>query len=230
MMGILTDIREFFFPRICLGCGKRLMKEERGMCITCMSDLPFTCLDGKLGNAMEQVFWGRFPVERASALFYYAKEGNVARILYAMKYHGQRHLCIDMGRMMARELEHTSFFDNIDYLLPVPLSKARLRKRGYNQSEMLAQGISFKTGIPIFKNGLRRTFNNPTQTHKSQLDRWDNVDHLFQLLPATSALQGKHVLLIDDVLTTGATLTACADALSGVKDIRFSVLTLAWAR
>ncbi|CCZ69717.1 phosphoribosyltransferase [Bacteroides sp. CAG:702] len=179
---------------------------------------------------MEQCFWGRFPIERASSLFYYAKGGTVARILYAMKYDGQRKLCVKMGEWIGSELLPTGFFDGIDCLLPVPLFRTRERKRGYNQSELLARGIAEKTGLPVCRNAIYRLRNNATQTHKSGYARWLNVEELFCATADAASLAGKHILLVDDVLTTGATLTACADALSSVGGIRISVATLAWAK
>lgn len=135
-----------------------------------------------------------------------------------------------MGRLMAGELLASGFFEGIDYLLPVPLYRTRLRQRGYNQSELLARGISEVTGVSLCTDAIVRSRNNATQTHKSGYARWKNVEGLFQPTVNAPKLEGKHILLIDDVLTTGATLIACADALSELKSIRISVLTLAWAR
>lgn len=229
-MHILTDLREFFFPRWCLVCGRKLLCSEQAACLSCMSELPRTHLMNTSGNEMEQLFWGLVPVERVSSLFYYAKGGAVAQLLYAMKYHGRRLVCRQMGELLAEELVPTGFFEGVDFLLPVPLHSSRLRKRGYNQSEWLARGVSLKTGIPVCRNVLCRKRNNRTQTHYSSYERWENTAALFHSTSSAALLEGKHVLLVDDVLTTGATLVACATALSGVKGLRISVLTLAWAK
>ncbi len=229
-MNLWTDIRDFLFPRLCLSCGKKLLQSEDGLCISCFSSLPYTHLGNTSGNEMEKCFWGRFPVVRASSLFYYAKGGDVAQILYAMKYHARKKLCCKMGEYMAGGLCDSGFFEGIDYLLPVPLFSSRLRQRGYNQSELLARGISCVTGIPLCTDAVVRSRNNATQTHKSGYARWQNVDRLFLPTPQAANLHDKHILLVDDVLTTGATLVACADALLGVENIKISVLTLAWAR
>ncbi len=229
-MSFLNDLRDFFFPRLCLTCGARLLKDEDGFCCSCMTDFPYTNIGNKPGNEVEKYFWGRFPIERATSVFYYAKGGSVAHILYAMKYYGRYRLCEKMGKLMAHELLSCGFFEGIDCMVPVPLHKSRLRGRGYNQSFLLAKGISDVTTIPVFDNVLVRLRNNVTQTHKGAFERWQNVDRLFQATEKSCVLEGKHILLVDDVLTTGATLVACADALSAIKDIRISVITLAWAK
>lgn len=231
MTNMLNDIRDFFFPRHCVVCRNRLTAHEQGICLRCDATLPYTRIGDTVGNAMEQCFWGRFPIQRASALFYYAKDGNVAQILYAMKYHEQKKLCRLMGRRMAEHLSGTHFFDGIDYLVSVPLHPSRLRQRGYNQSEELAIGLSQRTDIPLLSNAIKRTKNNATQTHKGSFARWENTHELFAPTEcAADNLRHKHILLIDDVSTTGATLTACADALAGIEKLRISVLTLAWAK
>ena len=229
-MRIWTDLREFFFPRLCVSCGKRLMQGEDGLCLVCSASLPYTSIYNKEGNEMERCFWGRFPIVRASSLFYYAKGGKVAQVLYAMKYHNRRKLCVRMGEWMGSALLPSGFFEGIDCLVPVPLYRTRLRQRGYNQSELLARGISRKTGLPVCTDAVWRVRNNATQTQKSGYARWMNVEGLFRTAPQAALLEGKHILLVDDVLTTGATLTACADALSSVGGIRISVATLAWAK
>lgn len=198
--------------------------------MACMASLPRTGLLNTPENEMERRFWGIFPVERASALYYYARGGNVSNILYGMKYHGRRKLCLQMGRIIAAELIGTGFFDGIDCIMPVPLHKKRLRERGYNQSELLAAGISEITGIDVETGSLIRIHNNATQTHKSSFERWENVSGLFEKTSKADMWIGKHILLVDDVLTTGATISACIDALKVIPDIKISVVTLAWSK
>ena len=213
-----------------MGCGKKLLVHESVVCLSCLSDLPLTGFGNTPGNEMERHFWGKFPIERVSSLFYYSKGGVVASILHGMKYYGRRKVCRQMGNWLASELSVTGFFDGIDCLIPVPLHPRRLQHRGYNQSELLAAGISERADIPIRSDVLVRTHNNRTQTHKSGYERWQNTDGLFAITPQAVSLAHKHILLVDDVLTTGATLTACADVLSSISGIRISVVTLAWAK
>ena len=160
---------------------------------------------------MERYFWGRFPIVRASSLFYYAKGGKVAQVLYAMKYHNRRTLCVKIGEWIGSELFPSGFFEGVDFLVPVPLFRTRLRQRGYNQSDLLARGISLKTSIPLCLNAVCRVRNNATQTHKSGYARWMNVEGLFRATHEAELLWGKHILFDDDVLPTGPTLTAFPD-------------------
>lgn len=229
-MSLWNDIIELFFPRLCPVCGRKLLPDEAGICTGCLLRLPYTGLGNTPGNALEQCFWGLFPIERASTLFVYDKDSPYARLLHAMKYHHQPRLCREMGRLMAQTWKESGFFDGIDCLVPVPLHPDRQRKRGYNQSEELARGLSQVTGIPVCTTAVVRVRNNLSQTHKSVFERWSNTDALFQTVPtAPTWLAGRHILLVDDVTTTGATLTACAEALQGIPGLRISVASLAWS-
>ena len=229
-MNIFKDIRDFFFPRTCVCCGKIMSSQEEGICFDCLSGLPCTGILNTPENEMERRFWGIFPIERATSMYYYSKGGNVASVLHGMKYYGRKRLCRTMGRIMATELQDSGFFDGIDYIVPVPLHKKRLRHRGYNQSEQLSIGLSSVTGIPVFSRGMIRTHNNTTQTHKSSFERWQNTGGLFALSDDSAALESKHILIVDDVLTTGATISSCIDVLKEIRGIRISVATLAWTK
>lgn len=178
---------------------------------------------------MAQLFWHLAPIERAAALLFHEPHSEVARIVYDLKYHDRPDIGEDMGRLMANEMQLADYFDGIDVLLPVPLSRKRLRQRGYNQSDQLAQGISDITHLPIVTNTLRRKHFLKSQTQLSRKERQENVSEMFELRNG-SLLKGKHVLLIDDICTTGATLLACSEALSTVENIRLSVLTLGFAK
>lgn len=167
-------------------------------------------------------------MERATSFLYYAKGGNVRQLLYELKYHGNQEVGEVMGRMMASELMCSHFFDGIDLIVPVPLHQRKKRLRGYNQSECLARGVSVVTGIPMDTKVVIRSRYTDTQTHKGQYARWENVRNLFACIFPVG-LEGKHLLLVDDVLTTGATVVSCADAFRGIPGLRISVLTLALA-
>lgn len=227
-MGIWSDVWDLFFPRYCVVCGERLPKGEEFLCFECFSGLPRTQMSSRISNLMEKNLWGKFRIERANAFMYYTKGGDSSKLLYELKYRGNFRLGVYLGRCMAAEMLPTGFFEGIDYIMPVPLHERRRKQRGYNQSEKLAEGISRLTGIPLSKDLMIRLRQTETQTRKGNYERWMNVKDVFEC-PSPGQLEGKHILLVDDVMTTGATLVACADALSGIPRLRISVLTLALA-
>ena len=225
-MTLLTDLWQLFFPRCCLLCGQRLLKGEEHICFRCLVALPRTHLQKE--NELEKSLWGKLPIERANAFLFYAKGGDVRKLLFDLKYYGNADLGHFLGRCMASELLPSGFFNDIDYIVPVPLHARKQKKRGYNQSEVLAEGIASVTKIPMDKHLLIRNKDIETQTHKGNYERWENVRNVFECL-SPEKLSDKHILLVDDVLTTGATIVACADALGKIPGLRISVLTLAWA-
>lgn len=225
-----TRILDFISPRLCVVCGERLSPTERSLCSVCMLHLPRTTYQfSPDDNPMAQLFWHLTPIKRAAALLYYEPHSELARLIYDLKYHDRPDIGEDMGRLMANEMQLAHYFDGIDVLLPVPLSRKRLRQRGYNQSEMLAIGVSDITHLLIVTNALRRKHFVKSQTRLSRHERQENVEDMFELRDG-SRLQGKHVLLIDDICTTGATLIACIDALKNIPGIRLSVLTLGFTK
>lgn len=229
-MNWITRFLDFISPRQCVVCGERLAPTEHSLCSTCLLHLPRTTYQfTPHDNPMAQLFWHLSPVEKAAALIFYEPHSEVAQLIYDLKYHDRPDIGEDMGRLMAGEMQLARFFDGIDMLLPVPLSRKRLRQRGYNQSEQLAVGISDVTHLPVVTKALRRTHFHQSQTQLSRRERQENVENLFELRNG-SMLQDKHVLLIDDICTTGATLLACCDALKAIHGIRLSVLTFGFTK
>ena len=225
-----TRFLDFISPRTCVVCDHRLAPTERSLCSVCLFHLPRTDFHLKpLDNPMAQLFWKLTNIQKAAALFYYQPHSETAQLVYRLKYNNRPDIGEDMGRVMAKEMQLSDFFSDIDVLLPVPLSRKRLRQRGYNQSEQLAVGISDVTHLPIVTKALRRKDFHQSQTTLNRWQRQENVADTFQLKDANQ-LQGKHVLLIDDICTTGATLIACAHALQDVEGIRISVLTLGFTK
>ncbi|MGL5938716.1 MAG: ComF family protein [Phocaeicola sp.] len=220
---------ELFFPRQCAICQNKLLASEKHICLSCLIHLPRTPLLWSDGNELEKELWGKIPLVKAASYLHYDKGGDARKLLYELKYYQNPTIGEWLGRCMAQELMPLNFFDSIDFLIPVPLHIKKEQKRGYNQSLMIAQGVSSVTKIPILSNSIYRNRFNETQTNKGLYERWINVQELFKLHPQ-SYLESKHILLIDDVFTTGATIVACADALSHLPDIRISVLTLASAK
>ena len=229
-MNWITRFLDFISPRACVVCDHRLAPSERALCAVCLFHLPRTNFHLKpLDNPMAQLFWKLTNVQKAAALFYYQPHSETAQLVYRLKYNNRPDIGEDMGRVMAKEMQLSDFFSDIDVLLPVPLSCKRLRQRGYNQSEQLAVGISDVTHLPIVTKALRRKDFHQSQTTLNRWQRQENVADTFQLKDAQQ-LQDKHVLLIDDICTTGATLISCAHALQDVEGIRISVLTLGFTK
>ncbi|MDR0895696.1 MAG: ComF family protein [Prevotellaceae bacterium] len=229
MKEIFASLWHLFFPHRCVVCGSPVTAGEEELCYRCNIDLPRTGFRDPNDNPVARMFWGKMPIVRATSYFYYDKGSLFRNILYRLKYEGQKELGAVMGRFLAAELQPSGFFDGIDVILPVPLHRHKLQTRGYNQSEWIARGIAEITALPIDTEIIVREKNNETQTHRSGLDRWHNVDHIFKLRHP-ERVAGKHVLIVDDVITTGSTATACADTLHEVEGIHISVLTLATVR
>ena len=217
-------------PRLCVVCGQRLTVSEETICSKCNLHLPRTGFQqDPYENEMAKLFWHQIPIERATSLFYYEAHSETANILYELKYKSHPEIGEVMGRMMAKELQPSGFFDEIDGIIPVPLAKKRLRQRGYNQSLEIARGISEMTGLPIYNKVVRRNAFEGSQTSKGRWERNENVEGVFELKDAT-AIQGKHILIVDDVVTTGATVIACAQELCKAGSIKVSVLALGFAK
>lgn len=224
----LGSFLSLFFPRYCIVCGRTLAKGEECLCTMCNINLPRTDYHLRKDNPVEKMFWGKIPLERATSFFFYRKGSDFRQILHQLKYGGQKGIGAIMGRYMAAELLESGFFEGVDVILPVPLHKKKQQIRGYNQSEWIARGIAVVTGISIDTESVVRRKNTETQTRKSFLERWENVEGIFELNHAESLI-GKHILIVDDVLTTGATTVECASCLTDIEGIRISILTLAMA-
>lgn len=229
-MKIFSDLLEIIFPRYCRVCGDRLSKSEQEMCAACLQKLPRIRSTLTEASEVEKLFWGLLPIVRGDSLFYYEKGSPYGKLLFHLKYYNHPATGEFLGRYAATELKARGFFDGIDLLVPLPLSPKRERKRGYNQSDYIARGIAAVTGLPIENHCVVRRISNESQTHMNRIERWENVKGIFQVTNP-SPLQGKHLLLVDDVLTTGATLRSCGnEILSLLPDVRLSIFTLAMAR
>lgn len=215
-------------PERCAACGRRLAAGERAVCTDCTLTMPYTRFAAREGNPVERIFIGRFPLGRASAYILYAHGNMASRLVIEMKYHHRTDVAVEMGRRAARELLAAGFFEGVSAIVPVPLSRKRMRHRGYNQSELIAQGLSEVSGVKVDGSLLSRVVDNSTQTRRSTAERLTNVAGIFRAM-RPEAVDGRHLLLVDDVVTTGATLTACADALAEAGALRISVFALAAA-
>ena len=223
-------VLDLISPRLCVVCGQRLTVSEEIICSKCNFHLPRTDFQqDPYENEMAKLFWHQIPIERATALFYYEAHSETANILYELKYKNRPDIGEVMGRLVAKELQPSGFFDGIDGIVPIPLAKKRQRQRGYNQSQEIACGISEITNLPIYDKAVRRNVFEGSQTNKGRWERNENVEKVFEMTDET-AIQGKHLLIIDDVVTTGATVIACAKELCKAGNVKVSVLALGFAK
>lgn len=231
---IINDILDFFIPPVCHICGSPLQYSERFLCPACITSLKRTnYLSGYTGpqspahdNPMESRLAGKFPFLRATGHFFYTPDSAVASLIHDFKYRNFPSLAGRLGEIMADELMYSGFFNGIDYIMPVPLHWTKRLRRGYNQTERIAIGISKVTGIEISED-FKATRSHRTQTHLTPQQRLDNTAGIFRLTHPQH-YHRKHILLIDDVCTTGATLTSAAQCiLANAPNATLSVLTLA---
>jgi ComF family protein len=217
-----------FFPIICHSCGKSLFKNESSICTPCQYLLPKTNFHLINDNPVAKIFWGRLNLQAASSYYFFNKGGHVQQLIHELKYKGAKEIGLDIGKLYGWELKDSEHFNSIDLIVPVPLHKKRERKRGYNQSIFFAQGISSTMNIALETNVLFRSHASTTQTKKSRFTRWKNVEHIFYT-KNEHHICNKHILLVDDVVTTGATLEACALALLKIEGVKISIVTIAFA-
>jgi ComF family protein len=216
------------YPELCCACQTNLYHQERVLCTKCLYDLPRTNFHKLEGNPVEQTFWGRVPIERAAAYYFFQKESKYQKLLHQLKYHNRTDIGIELGRQYSADLATDEAFKQIDFIIPVPLHTKKQHKRGYNQSEMICKGLSFYLPAILRTDILYRKTFTETQTRKSRYERWENVEDVFGVHQAHE-LNGKHVLLVDDVVTTGATLEGCAQVMKKAADVKISIVTLAYA-
>lgn len=229
-ISFFSQIIDLIAPRACAICGRRLAQGEDAICTICNLHLPRThfAQDPK-ENEMAKLFWVQLPIERAAALMFYQPGLESARFIRRMKYEGHPEIGVHMGRLMAHEMSRDAFFSGIDVIVPVPLAPKRQRQRGYNQSMKIAEGLSQVTGIPIAEAVVSRKTFLGSQTQKGRWERLANVEKAFFLRDGNS-ISGKHVLLVDDVVTTGATAIACGQQLIKAGHVKISVLSLGFTK
>lgn len=215
---------ELFFPRRCFVCKRALLNQEKFICITCLSKAPTVRDEQK--QLFESLFWGILPIEKISTLWYYKKGTEYAHIIHAIKYYGEKKLAEYLGTLLANRELHSGFFKDIDYIIPIPIHKKRLKERGYNQAFHIAKGISSISGIPICNDIIIKSKQTDSQTHKSGFERHINPQNSFKLVNSSELKEDAHLLIVDDVLTTGATIIACAEEFTKIEGIKISVMTL----
>jgi ComF family protein len=225
---IWDDFISLLFPRVCYACGNHLLRNEKIICTHCYISIPRTNYHLTAYNPVAQLFWGRCQVSRAAAFSFYTKGSRIRKLIHNLKYKGIREVGYELGRIYGQSLKNTGFSDEMDLIIPVPLHASKQRKRGFNQSEIISGGISETIGLPVDLKSLVRINSSDTQTKRSRYERWMNVEGIFAV-NEPEKLKGKHILLVDDVITTGSTLEACAGELFKIENVKVSVVALAVA-
>jgi ComF family protein len=227
MIQLLKDFISLFYPEVCLTCGEGLAEKEEFICASCFYKLPKTDYHNNPANTLYKAFYGRAEIVAAAAFCFYAKGGMVQDLVHEIKYKGKKELGTRFGKWYGLELKNIPPFSELDVIIPVPLHPKKLKRRGYNQSACFAEGLSESMKVAVLPNGLKRIKDTETQTNKSRFSRWENVKDVF-IAENTEQLRNKHVLLVDDIITTGATMEACIHALNALPVASVSVASIGY--
>lgn len=225
---IKNALLHLVYPHVCAGCGTDALPAKSQLCIQCMHDLPLTHFEKQAGNPVEKILTGRVRFEKATAHLYFNKDSMLQRLMHQFKYKNNKELGFQLGLIMGTRLLESRRFSNIEALIPLPLHESKEKKRGYNQAEIICNGIAQALEVPVVTDVVKRTIATESQTKKNRSDRWQNMAGKFSLVNERGA-ENKRVLLVDDVITTGATLEACANALLKINGLTLNVATLCYA-
>ncbi|MDB9961468.1 ComF family protein [Oceanihabitans sp.] len=223
---MLNAVVNLFFPKVCYTCNNELLDFENYVCTKCRHDLPITNFHFDNNNAVEKVFYGRVKVENATSLLRFEKKGIVQQLLHNLKYKGYEDIGVFLGEWLGNELKTIETFNDIDVVIPVPLHKNKLKKRGYNQVDKFAQEIAKALAVEYNDKALIKITSTKSQVTKKRLARWQITTELFAI-EHPDQIENKHILLVDDIITTGATLEACINVLKTAKNVKISIATMA---
>lgn len=222
------DFLNLFYPRICHMCDHILINKERVICTNCRHELPVTNFPLDNDNPVQKVFYGRVKIEYATSLLLFSKKGNVQKLIHQLKYRGHREISEFLGAWMGARLAEENLGLKIDAVIPVPLHKKKLKSRGFNQVEDFGSEIARKLEVPYLDHVLLKTSFTSTQTLKARLSRWSNIEETF-ILANPELIINKHILMVDDIITTGATLEACSRVLKEAGGVKISIASMALA-
>jgi len=222
-----NDLLHLLFPLHCEGCGSDIVNNNQVLCLECIYKLPETNFFTAPGNPVEQTFYGRTPVVAGAAAFYFTKHSMMQHLVTQLKYHGKKEIGEYLGRLTGKYMVAAERFASVDVIVPLPLNPKKEQKRGYNQAAVIAAGIAAITGKPVLPKATERRLFTDTQTKKDRVDRWQNMQDVFAVADVAS-LENKHVLLVDDIITTGATLEACGNEILKIPGSRLSIATVCW--
>ncbi|MBC7850186.1 MAG: ComF family protein [Chitinophagaceae bacterium] len=224
---IASSVTSLFFPQLCAGCSNDLSPGEQLLCISCNAQLPVTNFHMHASNPVEKIFWGRAPVTSAASLYYFSKNSVLQQLLHQFKYKGNKEIGRYLGNQMGEAFIQSNRFNKLDAVVALPLFPSKERKRGYNQAAVLCEGYSASSNTTFLRDVICRSVSTDTQTKKNRIERWRNMEGKFQVTKP-ELLVNKKVLLIDDVVTTGATLEACGHELLKVPGLQLNIATLAY--
>lgn len=225
---LFSDTIHLFYPHVCTGCGSDLVSVHNLLCLNCIETLPQTKFAKHAANPIEKIFWGRLPLAAAHSEFYFSKESLIQHLIHQLKYKNNQQIGFYLGQCMGKSLLESNRFNKLDAIIPLPLYPDKQRKRGYNQAAVIANGVSEILNIPVINNCIIRQKQTATQTKKHRTERWQNVSDSFAI-NNKNTLTGKNLLLVDDVITTGATLEACGTIMLSIENVIVSIATLAHA-
>lgn len=228
-MQFLRDIFYIFYPNLCVTCSKNLLQNESIICIECRHDLPIIDITDYQKNEIASTFYGRIPIKNVASFLYFRKIGKTRDLIHQLKYKGNQEIGRFLGDWYGYQLKESGQFNDVDFVIPVPLHSERLKKRGYNQVTKFAKSISIQLQTEYKPNVLLRISSSKTQTLQKRFERFTNAKTNFKLTNST-IFEGKHILLIDDVITTGATIESCCSELLKTKNIRISIVTIAYTK
>ena len=225
---LFADAIHLFYPHVCTGCGSDLVSIHNLLCLKCIGALPRTNFAIHAANPIEKIFWGRLPLAAAHSEFYFSKETLIQHLIHQLKYKNNQQIGFYLGQCMGKSILESNRFKKLDGIIPLPLYSDKERKRGYNQATVIANGVSDIVNVPVINDIIIRQKHTDTQTRKHRAERWDNVSESFAIKNSMS-LVGKNLLLVDDVITTGATLEACGAVILSIENVILSIATLAHA-
>lgn len=226
-LSYLNDFTHLFFPHCCAGCGNDVLENDAMICSRCMEQLPETGFIPVPANTVEKIFYGRMQVHNAASLFYFNKNSLLQQLLIELKYNGNKEIGTFLGKLLGEKLASAKRYADVDAIVPLPLNEKKERKRNYNQAALIAKGITDKFKVSVIENAVSRTMFTNTQTHKDRITRWQNMEGVFTITDE-ALLINKHILLVDDVITTGATLEACGSEILKVSGTKLSIATVAY--
>lgn len=226
LTNVINDINSILVPIVCFGCNAHLNRGEQHLCTVCRNSMPLTEYTFNEENTLDRIFYGRIHIKKASSFLFFTENGIVKRLVHHLKYKNQEQIGVFLGDWYGQILKENGYLDGIDFVIPVPLHKKKMKQRGYNQVALFSEQIAFNIGAAYKDNLLIKTANTKTQTTKSRIGRWQDNKALYQLTDA-SLLKNKKVLLLDDVITSGATMEICAKALQEAEGITIYIASMA---